>query len=144
MDDFEYLRFLGWAQGGLRLGQGGRGSQKSNFCSRDETKLMSGVSYYRRCTCTCNYCGCWPVLGPPWSHTWPALALPWLHPGPALGAGPTWARPGSALAHPGPPWSCLAPLWAQPGPPWGLARPGPALSQGKNAGTGWATRQAAP
>ena len=85
-----------------------------------------------------------PTLGPPRSHTGPALALPWLHPGPALGAGPTWARPGSALAHPGPPWSCLAPLWAQPGPPWGLARPGPALSQGKNAGTGWATRQAAP
>ena len=102
MDDFEYLRFLGWAQGGLRLGQGGRGSQKSNFCSRDETKLMSGVSYYRRCTCTCNYCGCWPVLGPPWSHTWPALALPWLHPGPALGAGPTWALE-KMLALDGPP-----------------------------------------
>ena len=79
---------------------------------------MSGVSYYRRCTCTCKYCGCWPVLGPPWSHTWPAPVPYWARPGPALA--PPWARPGC--------WPDLGPPWFRPSPSWpALVLPGTTL-----------------
>ena len=75
---------------------------------------MLGVSYYRRCTCTCRYCG----AGPSWAHTWPALVPYWALPGPAMA--PPWARPGC--------WPNLGPPWSHPGPSW-PALPGTTLGQ---------------